>query len=456
VPRPGRRAEAPVGGSSLAGTQLLVEKLIPEGNALGRLADGRVVIAQGAMPGDRIELLRVSQQKGLVRALEYRVTEPSSLRVTPRCLVVQECGGCDWMVLSREQQRASKLGMLCEALLRTGKIELDPGAIEFFADAAPGGYRSRVRLQVAEGRIGFHGRGSHVLVEPEQCAVSSGALNVALTELRGLARLHPSLLDAFVSVELRAAPDGTCSAYFERRNPARPLASTELAELRQHFRASPGGASLVATSQEEASSEALWQRFELTMDTYLLAPPGCFTQVNWQVNRMLIERVRGGARRRGVRSFLDAYAGCGNFALPLLALGLPGVAVEANSLAILAAREAARRQALPRNGFVCADSAVWARAEAVRSRRFDLVLLDPPRAGVKQGLSELAALASEWLVMCSCNPVTLARDLRLLLDRGFELDSVEAFDMFPETHHVETLAWLRAPQAQGRGGPAVT
>ncbi|HKO91566.1 MAG TPA: hypothetical protein VJU61_10460, partial [Polyangiaceae bacterium] len=76
--------------------------------------------------------------------------------------------------------------------------------------------------------------------------------------------------------------------------------------------------------------------------------------------------------------------------------------------------------------------------------------LDPPRAGVKQGLSELAGLAGEWLVMCSCNPVTLARDLRWLIDRGFVLDTVQAFDMFPETHHIETLAWLRAPSAQRR------
>lgn len=446
--RPGRRAEPPAGGSSLAGTQLRIEKLIPEGNALGRLADGRVVIAQGAMPGDRIELLRVSQQKGLVRALEYRVTEASGLRVTPRCPVVQECGGCDWMVLSREQQQASKLSMLCEALLRTGKIELDPGAIEFFADTAAGGYRTRVRLQVADGRIGFHGRGSHVLVEPEHCAVSSHALNVALTELRALTRLRPGALEAFVSVELRAAPDGTRSAYFERRDPARSAAPSELAELRQHF--------LVATSPAEASADHLWQRFELPLNTYLLAPPNCFTQVNWQVNCLLIERVLDGARRRKVRSFLDAYAGCGNFALPLLALGLSGVAVEANSLAILAACEAARRQALPSVGFVCADSAAWARAEALQNRRFDLVLLDPPRAGVKHGLSELAALAGEWLVMCSCNPVTLARDLRLLLDRGFELDSVEAFDMFPETHHVETLTWLRAPRAQRGAGLSAT
>jgi 23S rRNA (uracil1939-C5)-methyltransferase len=71
--------------------------------------------------------------------------------------------------------------------------------------------------------------------------------------------------------------------------------------------------------------------------------------------------------------------------------------------------------------------------------------VDPPRAGVKTGLPELARLASGWLCMCSCNPVTLARDLRSLIDLGYELEQLEAFDMFPQTHHLETLAWLRAP-----------
>jgi 23S rRNA (uracil1939-C5)-methyltransferase len=82
----------------------------------------------------------------------------------------------------------------------------------------------------------------------------------------------------------------------------------------------------------------------------------------------------------------------------------------------------------------------------VRSgRRVELVLVDPPRAGLQAGLEALAACASGWLLMCSCNPVTLARDLGRLVALGFELDTIEAFDMFPQTHHLETLAWLRAP-----------
>src|SRR4029079_7604880 len=103
------------------GAEICVEKLIAEGNALGRLADGRVVILQGAVPGDRVVLERVSEQKGLVRALAFRIAQPSPLRVTPQCAVFGACGGCDWMMLRPEEQRSQKLAVLREVLLRTAK-----------------------------------------------------------------------------------------------------------------------------------------------------------------------------------------------------------------------------------------------------------------------------------------------------------------------------------------------
>jgi 23S rRNA (uracil1939-C5)-methyltransferase len=146
-----------------------------------------------------------------------------------------------------------------------------------------------------------------------------------------------------------------------------------------------------------------------------------------------------------VASFVDAYAGSGNFALPLLSRGLRGVAVESNASAVESAREAAVAQGHDPAAFVLDDAAAYAERLARRGERVDLVLVDPPRAGLKSGLAALAGLAAGWLAMCSCNPVTLARDLRALQDLGFELESLQAFDMFPQTHHLETLAWLRAP-----------
>jgi 23S rRNA (uracil1939-C5)-methyltransferase len=427
------------------GATVVIDKLIPEGKALGRLEDGRVVIASGAMPGDRIQLEAVSERKGLVSARAFRLLEASPQRIVPSCAWSERCGGCDWMALPLAEQRRYKLEILREALLRTGKIDWQGRPLPLFGGELAEGYRGRVRLQVAGGRIGFYHRSSHELVEPTTCAVSSDAVNAALGHLRELARAYPAALDAFAWLEVRAASDGGVSVWLQpsqtdrrgaerRRRPASDEARW-LEALRQRYQIALAG---------EAGASPL-QRYQLTSDTYMLSAPGGFVQVNWEVNRELIARLLSGAQARGVGTFLDAYAGAGNFALPLLRRGLSGIAVESNAGAVAAAREAARQQGLDPEAFVSADAAEHAR-ELVRSgRRFELVLVDPPRAGLQAGLEELAATASRWLAMCSCNPVTLARDLGRLMALGFEIDAIEAFDMFPQTHHLETLAWLRAP-----------
>jgi 23S rRNA (uracil1939-C5)-methyltransferase len=172
------------------------------------------------------------------------------------------------------------------------------------------------------------------------------------------------------------------------------------------------------------------------------------------VNRLLVESLLAGARARGVGTFADLFAGAGNFALPLLALGCRGVAVESSELAVDGARKAAAAQSLPFDGFVRADATNHARRLAKGGQRFDLVVIDPPRAGVKRGLDQMARLCAGWIALCSCNPVTLARDLRTLVDLGFVIESVEAFDMFPHTHHLETLVWLRKAGVAAASGVA--
>jgi 23S rRNA (uracil1939-C5)-methyltransferase len=162
----------------------------------------------------------------------------------------------------------------------------------------------------------------------------------------------------------------------------------------------------------------------------------------------LLEALVGGAQRRQVTSFLDLYAGAGNFTLPLLAKGMRGVSVESTREAAHAAREAARRQNLTNGRFWARDVRRAVESLAAEGRRYDLVIVDPPRAGVKHGLSEMAALSQGWVALCSCNPVTLARDLKVLLDEGYAVEDISAFDMFPQTHHWEALVWLRVPPRQ--------
>ncbi len=420
------------------GAEVVIDKLIPDGKALGRLPDGRVVIACGPMPGDRIELDRVSESKGLVTARSYRLLTASPDRVAPSCPVADRCGGCDWMVLPIAEQRRHKLEILREALLRTGKIDWRERPLELIAGERAEAYRGRVRLQVADGRVGFFHRASHELVEPERCRVSSDAVNAALAQLRELAREHARALDAFAWLEVREASDGTVSVLLEpdRQRTGRDTRAW-LAALRARF--------VVAVRGHDGTDPALWQRFQLTPDTFMLSSPPGFVQVNWEVNRRLVAHVLAGVAARGLRTFLDAYAGSGNFTLPLLRSGLSGLAVESNGSAVAPLREAARRQGLEGASCVVADAAAHATVLAREGQRFDLVLVDPPRAGLGAGLEPLAGVAGRWFLMCSCNPVTLARDLARLTQLGFELTELCAFDMFPQTHHLETVAWLRAP-----------
>jgi 23S rRNA (uracil1939-C5)-methyltransferase len=420
--------------------EVLIEKLIPDGVALGRLSDGRVVMLNGAAPGDRVLLEEFSEKKGLVRAQRWALLDASSERVTPRCPVASECGGCDWMMLSDNEQRRSKLSLLEQALRRTAKL----------ADAAPSslnagerryGYRCRIRLHVGEGRIGFRRRGSHEIVEPAQCMVSEPAINAALARVRELAARHPGSLAPFSELEIAADTAGAVALYFEGERPeAESLEARALfAALAEEFRVARRG---------EAAGEPALLRFELLDGVYLLAPSGTFTQVNWEVNRLLLDALMVGAQRRQVASFLDLYAGAGNFTLPLLAKGMRGVSVESTREASHAAREAARRQNLTGGRFWARDVRRAVEALAAEGRRYDLVIVDPPRTGVKHGLVEMAALSQGWVVLCSCNPVTLARDLKVLLDAGYAVEELSAFDMFPQTHHLEAVVWLRVPPRQ--------
>jgi 23S rRNA (uracil1939-C5)-methyltransferase len=454
------------------GVEVVIEKLIPDGVALGRLNDGRVVMLNGAAPGDRVVLEEFSEKKGLIKAQRWALKLASSERVQPNCPVANECGGCDWMMLSEAEQRRSKLSLLQQALRRTAKIAEYTYAPLWVGERRVG-YRSRVRLQLVGGRIGFRRRSSHEVVEPAQCAVSEPALNEALARLRELVQKFPGALDAFSEVEMAADSHGGVALHFELAeagsSAAVSSAAVSSAAVSSAAVSSAAGArsavSSAALSPQSAahalfaelatefqvshgeveSGEPPFQRFELVDGVYLLAPVGTFTQVNWEVNRAMIRELCAGVQQRGIGSFLDLYAGAGNFSLPLLAKGLKGVSVEAVRASAHAAREAARRQSLNGGRFWGRDARRAVEALEREQRRFDLVIIDPPRAGVKHGLLDMAALSSGWIALCSCNPVTLARDLRTLLDDGYELEAMQPFDMFPQTHHLETLAWLRVP-----------
>jgi 23S rRNA (uracil1939-C5)-methyltransferase len=411
--------------------QLTVEKLVPGGKGFARLVDGRVALVQAVAAQDQIEVLESQPRKGYLEVTQWRLLQASADRVQPRCEYTESCGGCDWMMLSSAAQRAAKQALVREALARTGRIHEIPGDVQWVDSPKAFEYRTRIRLQVSSsGRVGFFSAASHDLVEVPSCAVAAPEINDALRQLRDWAKRHPQVLAGVAHVEIRSAPDQPlCVCLTGSATKAHPA----FGELRDRFNVSWA---------EDAPDPSRWQRYPLQGDVYLEAPPATFTQVNWEVNQLLIEQVVSGALQRGVRSFLDLYSGSGNFTLPLLSRGLEGSAVESSVQSIEALRRSAAQQRLKLRTAHSGSVEDFVLRAAREGQHYDLVLLDPPRAGIKANMDALTQLATRHVAICSCDPVTLARDLRALLDRDFALEQLTAFDMFPQTHHVEVLAWL--------------
>jgi 23S rRNA (uracil1939-C5)-methyltransferase len=342
------------------------------------------------------------------------------------CPVQAACGGCPLMNSSAAEQRAQKLEVLRAAL---ADRELEPGAVTFFGRSPEFGYRNRIRLKIrASGEVCFFNP-----EKAETCAVLEPALQEQLSGVLALSREQPELFAGFQHLELRGA------------------------DLRQRF-----GMALIAAHPEAspaplaaalARSEAEWLvgltgRADIPCQEYspdgalrALVPLDAFWQINSAVNRALVQAVVTLVHGHGARTALDLYAGAGNFSIPLAARGLEVSAVESHGSAMTALALAAQGQGLTVSTRTELAEHACARL-AAEKRHFDVVVVDGPRAGAKEVMASLAELAPSAVAICSCNPLTLARDLALLTALGYRLEQLQAFDMFPHTRHLEVLAWL--------------
>jgi 23S rRNA (uracil1939-C5)-methyltransferase len=455
-----------------------IEKLAAGGSGFARRASGEPLFVPGALPGDGVVVRQLRSHKGYGEALAWDLVSPSSDRRTPPCVYADRCGGCDMMALTTTAQRRVKHEMVVEVLRRTAHVDASAASSTplVWNDVPRGSdsvdeqrspdlhYRTRIRLHIdPASKLGFLAEQSHDVVPIGRCLVATDRINQVLAVLVALAELRPDLLAPFEQVEIRALGDTPELVWVPRRAPGkhhhqRPTLASVLETIERHLQSEAPQLELHLTLLNDAPKR--WREFVQSAalgdsaphtgaplgDTHTEArlwfAPGTFTQVNWDVNRHIVANLLANAQRRGSKRFLDLYCGAGNFSLPLLSKGLHGVGIEANPTSIAAATAAAAAQDL-RGKFVAEDVASGVDRLIRQGSTFDLILLDPPRAGFKEVVHKLAKLAPEYLFICACDPVTFARDLRSLLAEGFALEQLDAYDMFPQTHHVECSAWLR-------------
>lgn len=375
---------------------LNIEKLVYGGDGLAR-ADGRVVLAPFVLPGEQVEAETGRVKNDLLRGRVTEILAPSGHRIAPPCEYFRRCGGCHYQHAAYEYQLQQKSLILREALRRVGKVEFD-GEIEIVS-GEPWQYRNRAQLHMENGSVGYFEAGSHRLCPIGHCPVSSPRLNQAIAALTGEL---PKLRSFTAGVELFTNETDLQVVSYK----GAPRAAREL--FRQ----------LATTDRIEYAG------FRVS--------PGSFFQVNRFLIDRLVETAAGGAEG-GLA--IDLYSGVGLFSRALKTRFARVLAVEAGDSAHHDLQ------------FNVPD------AEAIHSTagQFlkelgetpDLIVADPPRAGLgKDAVSELARVRTPLLRIVSCDPATLARDLRALLDCGYKVKRCTMIDLFPQTFHVETVTEL--------------
>jgi len=464
-------------------------KLVYGGGALGHHS-GRPVLASRVLPGERVEVEEVRKTKGLVHTRTLRILQPSPERIDPPCPYFGGCGGCHYQHFSPERQAAAKHEILRETLRRLGKIAWES---EIPIHSGPAwNYRNQAQLKVAraspDGRaaVGFFEPESHRVFPVDACLILSPRLNAVLSVLGSepwasrLARpptggeieLLADDRDEKVMVTLRglwsptegealardclAGLPGVVGVALGTETPLTPALS--LGERESVSRRTGKEARRNRTDWSRTRGERHFRIFGEPAVFYRVGEfqyqisPGSFFQTSRFLLPELLARVTtaepcpgwSGAKSGGVA--MDLFAGVGLFSLPLAKRFAQVVSVEANAHA--AADLAANAQAHGLKNLRLVADSVFDFLRRCAQPEPDLVVLDPPRAGVGINvLKLLLALRPKRLHYVSCSPPTLARDLQFLLGHGYRLDSIELFDFFPQTFHIETLAKTHATDA---------
>lgn len=384
------------------------------GDALGRL-DGRVTLTPFALPGERIRAAAEREKPGLIHARTLEVMEASPDRVAPRCPYFGRCGGCHYQHAGYEFQLAAKRAILEEVLRRQGKLE--PPEIRVAA-AEPWGYRNRAQLHIAEGRggprIGYLEARTHKLCAVEQCPIASPKIEETIRTLAGM--LGDSRWPRFVR-SLEIFTDER-QVQLNVLQTARPVARRFFDWCAQEIPA------MVAGSLDYQG------RFRVSGNA--------FFQVNRFLADKLVEIALEGAQGE---SALDLYAGVGLFSLQMARRFGRVTAVEAGAAAAGDLAFNAERAGLA--NLRAERGTAEAHLEALE-RAPDFVLLDPPRAGLSKAVTQrMVALRPRTVVIVSCDPATLVRDLAALAGAGYGIEKMTLVDLFPQTYHLETVVRLR-------------
>ena len=425
---------------------LTIHKLIHGGKGLGTLADGMVVMVAGVLPGESVTVRETKVYRGHKEAELIRVEEASPKRIDPPCPHYGHCGGCNLQHADYATQLEIKQEILRESLQRA-RLELtDDHVLPTLPAPEVFGYRHRIRLHLDnEGHLGYHEAASNLVVPIRRCLLATEPINRVLDTL--VDQDLPARLKGLIrEIELIHSPaDDRVILVI---HPQKTAGEKKVAELRASL---PSLDADIVVARKKIGSHgrptspmALAQDFSLAEQAYQLRwAPSCFFQANVSQNPHLIAlALKAVSGLHPSFTVLDLFCGMGNFSIPLALNGAQVLGIEHNHESIHWAAANCSANNISTARFIGADVQIQLKKMVKSRQQVDCILLDPPRQGLGGAAALLPQLRPQSIVSISCDPATQARDLREIINGGYRLTHITPVDMFPQTHHIESLALL--------------
>jgi 23S rRNA (uracil1939-C5)-methyltransferase len=439
--------------------EITITDLNHEGSGVGRY-DGRVVFVPDTVVGDRLRVRLVRVKPTYANGKLYELLDASPHRVRPGCIVADKCGGCQWQHINYDFQLEAKRNLIIQDLKRIGGFE-QPRVDPVLAIASPLDYRNKVTYPVVRSttgqvQAGYYQKGSHSLINLNQCPIQDERLNPLLAELkqdvqkRGWSIYDETLHRGKVRhLGLRVGrrtgevlltlvvKEGNLVGLEEQ---AQDWLSRYPNLVGVMLNINPDRTNAIFGQETRCVAGRSYLR-ELFAGLEFQIQPNTFFQVNTEQAEAMLQVIVDELHLQGTEELVDTYCGVGTLTLPLAQQVRKAIGIEIQPEAVEQAQENAALNGITNVEFHAGSVEELLPLLAAP----DIVLLDPPRKGCDPTVIEtLLQMGSDRLVYVSCNPSTLARDLKLLCQAGaYRLTRVQPADFFPQTAHVECVAFLQ-------------
>lgn len=402
--------------------------ILQDGRGVGK-ADSKVYFIEGASFGETCDIEIINEKKNFIEAKKLKTTQRSCHFTQPPCPYFYECGGCTIMDTNYDTQIKLKENLIKNALKKTCGINIE------YIEILPSeklGYRNKIRLQVDEkGRLAYNKKSSNDLVAINDCLLANNHIRKNLPNIRKLTEDITKNLGRIIrEISIRSNGEGILLNIYSNDDKLYNYLKEEYPNQVYNINLI-NGRKIMTLGNDYLNFKLKEKVFKVSKDDF------------YQVNGYQIENLYASARKylEKDKKLLDLFCGSGISSIALNDDHIVGI--EINKSAIEDAKENAIKNKLKNYKFI-AKNAKYIDQKFIEKEKINALTVDPPRAGLdKEIIKTIAKSNIEKIIYISCNPQTLARDIKRFIDRGYKLEKIKAVDMFPQTMHVETIALIQ-------------